>query len=690
MGIAVIDADGIYRSVNPAHCALYGYAEEELLGQPFTRIVPPERQAVAMARHQAFLAAGGETMAGEFEVQHRDGRVFTVLLHSVVVPGADGRPNRLVYVLDITQRKRAERALQAQQQFLQAVLDALTAHVCVLDDTGTVLAVNQAWRSFGAANGVPADGGHAVGRNYLAVCDAASRQPQPADAGGLAPAQFADQLREVLAGTRDGFQADYACDTPQGRQWFLARVTRMPGTRPPRFVVAHDNITALRAALDTLRDGEALLRDMAASIPGAMFRLQQQAQQWRFTYVSPGITPLFGLSPEQVCADIHALGRQILAEDKAVHDAVIRSAVAAGRPFEQEYRIRSTDGTLKWVHTKALPKPAEGADAAPGALVWTGMLQDVSDRRHMESVLRSSEERYRTLFETVAQGVVYQDAAGRITSANPAAQRILGRTLAQMQAQHLDDPGWQALREDGSPVPADQHPAILALRTGQPVNDVVLGLPVADRGLVWLLVNATPVKRHGVVEEVYASFEDITERVQLSRELKLQASTDYLTGVANRRSLMQRLALEFDRVRRPGAGHRCAVLAVDLDLFKQVNDSHGHAAGDAVLQQVAALMQRITRQHDLVARSGGEEFTLLLPDAGADDALALAERLRAGLRAQPVLHDSLPLQVTVSVGVATILPGDASLDAVLARADAALYAAKAGGRDRVCLAPLPG
>jgi diguanylate cyclase (GGDEF)-like protein len=213
---------------------------------------------------------------------------------------------------------------------------------------------------------------------------------------------------------------------------------------------------------------------------------------------------------------------------------------------------------------------------------------------------------------------------------------------------------------------------------------------VPERGLVWLLVSATPIKRHGVVEEVYASFEDITERVLLSQELKLQASTDYLTGAANRRSLMQRLALEFERVKRSAGSHRCAVLAVDLDLFKQVNDNHGHAAGDAVLQQVAALMRRLTRQHDLVARSGGEEFMLLLPEAGADDALALAERLRAGLRAQPVQHQALQLAVTVSVGVSPILPDDANVDAVLARADGALYAAKAGGRDRVCLAPLPG
>jgi two-component system, cell cycle response regulator len=95
-----------------------------------------------------------------------------------------------------------------------------------------------------------------------------------------------------------------------------------------------------------------------------------------------------------------------------------------------------------------------------------------------------------------------------------------------------------------------------------------------------------------------------------------------------------------------------------------------------------------------VARSGGEEFTLLLPDTGPDEAAALAERLRAGLQAQPTRHagpgGDVALPVTVSVGVSPILPGDASLDAVLARADAALYQAKAGGRNQVCVAPSPG
>ena len=567
------------------------------------------------------------------------------------------------------------------QQFLQLVLDGLPAHVCVLDESGVVLAANRAWHAFGQRNGMP-PGFTSIGRSYLQVCDAAARAPQSVDARGMPAAQFAAQLRAVLAGTLDGFQAEYPCDSVDGPQWFLARISHIAGSQPPRTVVAHDNVTPLKQAQDTLRDGEALLLDMAASIPGAMFRLAQSAgQPWRFTDFSPGILPLFGLTPEQACGDIRTLGRVILPEDRPGYDATIRAALAAGRPFEQSYRVRTGDGQVKWVHATAMPHAGRG-----GEVVWTGLLTDVSARKQLEAVVQDSEERYRTLFETVAKGVVYQDAAGRITSANPAAQRILGLTLQQMQGRESIDPRWQAVREDGSPFPGSEHPAMVALRTGAPVHQVVMGVQVPGRGSTWLLVNATPVWRQGAVHEVYASFEDITQRVLLSQELKLQASTDDLTGVANRRSLMQRLALEHERVQQQ-PGYTCAVLAIDLDLFKQVNDRHGHAAGDAVLQHAAALMRRVIRQDDLVARSGGEEFTVLLPETGADEAAALAERLRAGLQAQPAPHQGRQLPVTLSAGVSLILPGDGSTDAVLARADAALYEAKAAGRNRVCVAP---
>jgi len=684
IGIAVIDFDGCFRSVNPAYGAMCGYTADELLGRPFTSLFPADQRARVLALHQGFLVDGGE-LKGEWEVVRRNGEVLTALSESVRVPGPDGQPHRLVSVIDITARKRVELALTASKQFLQSVLDGLTAHVCVLDDTGTVVAVNQAWRDFAAAEAAVPDQVH-EGANYLAVCDRAARGPgaNSADNAHCAEAApFAALLREVLDGRRTQFQLEYTCHSPTEQRWFLARVSRIAGSVPPRFVVAHDNVTALKAAQQTLRDSEALLLDLTASIPGAMFRLVHRAGDgWRFVYFSPGLEALFELTPEQACGDVHALGACILPEDKRAHDASVRAAVRGGRAWEHEYRIRTASGRLKWVHVKASPKP----DAA-GKVMWTGMLTDVSVRKQMEAGLKASEQKYRTLFETVPQGVVYQDRLGRITSANPAALRILGLTLAQMQSLQWIDPRWQALREDGSDFPGDEHPAMVALRTGEPVHNVVMGVAVPGRGYAWLLVNATPLFRNGLLDEVYASFEDITERVLMSRELHHQASTDYLTGVANRRCLMDRLQLEHDRLRRHPAVC-CSVLSVDLDHFKLVNDTWGHAAGDEVLRHVARLMGQATRTVDLVSRSGGEEFTLLLPDTDTGDALALAERLRQRVADVPAQVGEVAIPITVSIGVGLLSPADASPDAVLARADAALYEAKNSGRNLVRLARL--
>lgn len=676
IGIAVIADDGQFVHVNPAYCGLYGYQREQMLGQAFTMIVPPEQQAQVLQRHRAFLDADAP-LRGEFDVQRADGRRLAILVESVRLPSREGPAQRLVYVVDMTERRLIEQALVASQQFLHSVLDGLTAHVCVLDEQGTILAVNRAWRDFAADNAGAGADLH-EGANYLQICARASASRLP---DGTEASVFGGLLREVLAGQRQQFELEYPSHSPTEQRWYLVRVARMAGTGPARVVVAHDNVTALKQVQNTLHQSEALLRDLTSSLPGAVFRLVHRVGDgWRFSYFSAGIAALFGLSPEAACADIQALGRLILPEDKPGHDRSIQQAVVSRQCWEHEYRIRATDGLLKWVHARATPKLDDGGD-----MVWTGVLTDVSDRKRLEAVLVASEDKYRTLFETVPQGVVYQDREGSITSANPAAQRILGLTLDQLQGRSSIDLHGQALREDGSPFVADQHPAMVALRSGQPVKDVLMGVSVPDRGHAWLLVNAIPLLRNGEIDQVYTSFEDITPRVLLSKELHLQATTDFLTGAANRRRLMERLQLEVDRVRRHPATH-CSVLSIDLDLFKRVNDSRGHAAGDAVLRHVARLMQLSTRHNDLVARSGGEEFTLLLPDTDGPEALALAERLRERIAAESVQVLGQAVPQTVSIGIGLIAATDTTPDPVLARADAALYEAKNAGRNTVRLA----
>ena len=666
---AVIDFDGRYRAVNPAYCALYGHPPEVLLAGTFLRVFEPALHASLLARHQRFLAEGGE-LKGEWEVQRHDGERLKVVSESVRVPDADGRLCRLVYVLDITQRQHMERSLQAAHQFLQSVIDALAAHVCVIDETGTIVAVNQAWSAFATANGGdPASS--SVGSNYLAVWAGAT----PGDAPRP---DFASRLRALLAGQGVAFELEYACHSPTEQRWFVARASRIHRSVPAHFVIAHDNVTALKLAQQAAHQREALLRELAAKVPGVLYRIEVEADGGsRFTYVSPGIEPLCGLSPAQMLADRGSMLARIEPEDLPGHLASIRAATRALQHWSNEYRIRALDGRLRWVQSIATPTPLPD-----GRVAWSGMLTDISDRKAAEARLTASEETYRTLFETVPQGVVYHDTAGRITSANPAALRILGLSLDQLQVRQSIDPAWQAVREDGSPFPGELHPAMQALSTGRPVNDVVMGVQAPGRGLVWIRVSATPLFKNGRIDAVYASFEDITQHVALSRQLQRQASTDDLTGVANRRSFMARLGIEFQRLARH-AEVQCSLVALDIDLFKLVNDGFGHAAGDAVLRHVTQLMQQVTRQGDLVGRTGGEEFMLLLPDTGLDDALALARRLCDQVAQSPAPWQGQNIRVTLSAGVSLLLASDAGIDDALARADQALYEAKHAGRNTV-------
>jgi diguanylate cyclase (GGDEF)-like protein/PAS domain S-box-containing protein len=173
---------------------------------------------------------------------------------------------------------------------------------------------------------------------------------------------------------------------------------------------------------------------------------------------------------------------------------------------------------------------------------------------------------------------------------------------------------------------------------------------------------------------------DVTERERLLREVTRLSTTDPLTGLSNRRHFAEAAKLEIVRARR--YRRPLSAVMVDLDHFKRVNDTYGHATGDRVLVAVARLCIRLARTTDLKARLGGEEFCLLLPETAAESSRVLAERLRGDVEALPFDADGRAFRITVSMGISLYVPGD-EVESLVGRADAALYAAKASGRNRV-------
>ena len=208
-----------------------------------------------------------------------------------------------------------------------------------------------------------------------------------------------------------------------------------------------------------------------------------------------------------------------------------------------------------------------------------------------------------------------------------------------------------------------------------------------DGGWKWILGRGVVVslEKSGKPIRLVGTNTDITGRKLLEAELQRQASIDYLTGVPNRRHFMGKAELELSRAARYGKSP--SLLMLDIDSFKRVNDLHGHKTGDSVLRKLGEIFRQTLRDVDTIGRMGGEEFAILLPETGREKAVEVAERLRTTIgNAKISLEQGLPLQITVSIGVASVVSGDDNIDVLLSNADKALYEAKNSGRNRVCVA----
>ena len=200
----------------------------------------------------------------------------------------------------------------------------------------------------------------------------------------------------------------------------------------------------------------------------------------------------------------------------------------------------------------------------------------------------------------------------------------------------------------------------------------------------WLLFQAQSLREEELKGMLLFARElsSFLENRALTSRLAFWARTDGLTGLDNRRCFLEKLDSEMVRVKRY-AHSQASVLMADIDFFKRVNDTHGHAAGDAALLHVAKLLRGAVRQSDTVGRLGGEEFAVLLPETSMGNAEQFAQRVCAMLRETPVQVGEIVIPLTISIGVTTIAEVDQGPEQILNRADLALYEAKRRGRDRV-------
>jgi diguanylate cyclase (GGDEF)-like protein/PAS domain S-box-containing protein len=336
---------------------------------------------------------------------------------------------------------------------------------------------------------------------------------------------------------------------------------------------------------------------------------------------------------------------------------------------QYEVRVRRKDGTIIWLEIGGAPV----VDAVGNVVGSIGVHNDVTERRMAEEALRESEARYRLMAENSTDMISRTSNRGVLLYASDACRRLLGYEPSELVGRSFYDFVFDADRDEV------RHLSSLIHESGP--TTFAYRVEKKDGSLIWFETTSRSVRDvfTGKIREIVGVSRDVTERKRVEEQIEYQAYHDALTGLPNRRLFRDRLTVALAHARR--MKHPLAVMFLDLDRFKVVNDTLGHSTGDELLKTVGTRLQSSLREEDSIARMGGDEFTILLADLKTtDDSAKIAQKVLDTV-AQPLKIDGTELFVTTSIGIA-LFPSDGdTAEALLANADHAMYRAKDAGRN---------
>jgi diguanylate cyclase (GGDEF)-like protein/PAS domain S-box-containing protein len=355
-------------------------------------------------------------------------------------------------------------------------------------------------------------------------------------------------------------------------------------------------------------------------------------------------------------------------DDRLRWQLIVEAETGSGvRSFEA--RVRRYDGTVIWVRfSMRVYRDDQGK-----ILRYEGALEDVTDRRVAEEALRASEERFRALVQNASDMISILELDGTLRYASPSHQRLLGHSAGDLIGGNLLD----LVHSEDRPLLANALQCLVDL----PDENLTIEYRCQHRDGTWLTLESTAsnLLNHPAVTGLVLNSHDITDRKRAEERLLHDALHDELTGLPNRALFMDRLWQAMERARRDRE-RLTAVLFLDVDQFKIVNDSLGHLVGDELLIQIARALSSVLRPMDTIARIGGDEFALLVEGGKeVDDAVAVAGRIHERLAA-PINLGGHEVFITASIGIAVHTPDYEKPEDLLRDADTAMYRAKSSGR----------
>lgn len=574
------------------------------------------------------------------------------------------------------------------QAFVEGVLNALVSSVVALDSQGVIIAVNEAWKQLAQANGSHHPH-YYVGENYIEVCEAALHQT-----GDPFTEAIVHGLRAVMAGTLPSASIDYPFITPETTRWYNTIATRFVHESQVYVVITHRDVTLRKQAEDALRESQTKLNSVLINSPDIMMIMDAATHETDLLNRSGflGYSEDELKSSNSILAAVHPDDLQPVRQH---YLGLLSGQVPPSLAIE--YRIKNKAGEWEWIHQRQTPVTLH-PDGTLRQLLFTYTV--ITERKLSEEALRASEEKWRRLFAILPVGVSVIDKDRHILDMNVALEDILQISRDGLaQGLYLKR---QYLHNDGTPIAPYDMPTVQAINGQRTVQDFEMAVVKEDGGRIWTSVSVAPLpfpdaravvvttditqrkQAEAALQQAKQELERANEELQLAlqREQEL-ARTDSLTGLNNRRYFFDLATYAFEVAKRY---HQPLAIAIfDLDHFKEINDTHGHQVGDQVLVQVARVMTASVRRADVLGRYGGEEIVMLLPNTDSSHASIASEHIRERIARLQLDAPRGPVSITLSAGVAEILPIDENIDTVIYRADMALYEAKTGGRNRTFL-----
>ena len=555
---------------------------------------------------------------------------------------------------DVTERRRGERELAAAKERLQLALDGSNASLWDTDLQSGKVYLSEGWTEF---LGLPR-------------AAAAATTTLEELMHGVHPDDLERAVKlsvEVMKGERQDYAEEHRFQVADGSwKWLLSRgriTERDADGRALRMTGINLDITARKHAEEAMREAEERYRSLIELAPDAVI----VSSGGVIEYANPAAARLLKAAAPKVL-----LGRGMEAFVHPEHVERYRERLrylgaGPGATGFEERRLRCADGS------EALVEIASVSFLERGRLVVQTVARDVTEQRDARRVLAERERRFSDVVEASGEYVWETDAQWRYTYLSKRVESVLGYMRAELLGRTPRE-----FMPLGEPRALDEWFG-RSTREGQPFRDLVHRSITKSGKVIWQQVSGIPVRdAAGMLTGYRGTGADVTARKQAEERIQYLATRDALTGLPNRALLGDRAAQSILAAARSRG--MLAVLLIDLDRFKLVNDSLGHRAGDALLHAVAERLSNTLRRDDTLARLGGDEFVLLWDGLkAAQDAALVAQRVQAILQ-RPFTLEGRALNVTASIGIAIYPEDGRDFNELLKNADTALYDAKEAGR----------